>query len=304
MKVLYFLFALTLFSAQSLKAQDDVISLFEGSKVIHDDDLGYETHYYLTGPTSHKSVDGKIRRQFCELPEDISPYEVIKNYEQAIKSKKGTVIHISREANTYKDKTTGEIIRYMYELFVKGRKPHNEFAYYSIRSAKDYIAGKVSTPENEIYFSIAAVAAGKKTHYTLVTILAESMNMGNVTLDVLTEGIDKAGKIAIYNIYFDTNKSEVKEESASALAVIANYLKSNPNRKFIVVGHTDNTGNFDSNIKLSNDRAEAVFEKLVADHGVARTQLTTYGIGSTSPVMTNATDEGKAKNRRVELVEF
>lgn len=284
--------------------QDDIISLFKGSEIIHDDDLGYETHYYLTGPTSHEAIDGKIRRQFCELTEGISPYEIIKNYEQAIKSKGGTVIHISREANTYKNKETGETVRYMYELFVKGRKPHNEFGYYQIRTAKDYISGKISTSENEIFFSVAAVVAGKKTYYTLVTILAEPMNTGNVTLDVLNEGIAEKGKIAIYDIYFDTNKFEVKDESARALKVIADYLKSNNKKQFVVVGHTDNTGNFDSNITLSNKRAEAVISKLVTDYGIERSQLIPYGIGSTAPVMSNTTDKGRAINRRVELVEL
>lgn len=307
MKKLSFLSMLILLSAFVLpaQAQDEIISLFEGSTKIYDDDIGYETHYYLTGPTSHKAVDGKMRRQFCELPEGISTYEVIKNYEKAIQSKGGTIIHLSRSAKRYTDENSGERVRFMQDLFARGRKANAGYAYLQLPNfAEDYVAGKISTAENDIYLSVAAAVVEGKTYYTLVTVLAEPMDMDNVTLNVLNEGIADKGKIAIYDIYFDTGKSEVKKESNSALAIIANYLKDNPEKKFIVVGHTDNTGDFNANITLSNDRAKAVIEKLVAEHGIEQAQLISYGVGSVSPQMSNTTDEGRARNRRVELVEL
>ncbi len=286
--------------------QDDIISLFKGSEIIYDDGIGFETHYYLTGPTSHKAVDGKIRRQFCKAPEGVSAYEVIKNYEKATQSKGGTIIHFSREVKPFKDKETGKTIRFMKKFFTKGRLTrYNPYSYLQLPNfAQDYVSGKISTAENDIYISVAAAVVEGKTYYTLVTVLAEPMDMNNVTLNVLNEGIADKGKIAIYDIYFDTGKSEVKNESNSALSIIADYLKDNPDKKFIIVGHTDNTGDFDANVTLSNDRAKAVIEKLVADHGIEQAQLIPYGVGSVSPQMSNATDEGKARNRRVELVEF
>ncbi|MFN2396529.1 MAG: OmpA family protein [Bacteroidales bacterium] len=307
MKKLSSLWMLILLSALVLpaQAQDEIISLFEGSTKIYDDDIGYETHYYLTGPTSHKAVDGKMRRQFCELPEGISSYEVIKNYEKAIQSKGGTIIHLSRSAKRYTDEDSGERVRFMQDLFTRGRKANGGYAYLQLPNfAQDYVAGKISTAENDIYISVAAAVVESKTYYTLVTVLAEPMDMDNVTLNVLNEGIADKGKIAIYDIYFDTGKSEVKNESNSALAIIADYLKDNPDKKFIIVGHTDNTGDFDANVTLSNDRAKAVIEKLVAEYGIEQAQLIPYGVGSVSPQMSNATDEGKARNRRVELVEL
>lgn len=88
------------------------------------------------------------------------------------------------------------------------------------------------------------------------------------------------------------------------MAIIADYLKENSERKFIIVGHTDNTGDFNANVTLSSERAKAVIEKLVTEHGIPKAQLIPYGVGSVSPQMSNATDEGKARNRRVELVEL
>jgi outer membrane protein OmpA-like peptidoglycan-associated protein len=70
-----------------------------------------------------------------------------------------------------------------------------------------------------------------------------------------------------------------------------------------VVGHTDNTGSFDANMKLSKDRASAVANSLGSKHGIAASRLKPYGVASLSPVASNKTEAGKAKNRRVELVE-
>ncbi|MFO7939135.1 MAG: OmpA family protein [Bacteroidales bacterium] len=308
-KITYLIIAsIMTISVQSIFAQEnnDVISLYDGSKLMYDDDIGFETHYYLTGPNSHEAIDGKIRRQFCKAPGGVSTYEIIKNYEKAIQSKNGTIIHLSRKAQSYKDKETGKTIRFMKNLFAKGRYNHNvSYPYIQLPNfAKDYISGKISTAENDIYISVAAAVVESKTYYTIVTVLAEPMDMNNVTLNVLNEGIAQSGRVAIYDIYFDTGKSEVKDESTYALKTVADYLKNNSGQKFLIVGHTDNTGDFDANIKLSTDRAEAVKQKLVADYNIPAKQLKTYGVGSTSPQMSNATEDGKARNRRVELVEF
>ncbi len=105
-----------------------------------------------------------------------------------------------------------------------------------------------------------------------------------------------------YGIYFDTGKSTIKPESAQAIGEIAKLLKADPGLKIFVVGHTDNQGGVESNIKLSQDRGEAVLQALVRDHGIAANRLGSYGCGLFTPVASNDTEEGRAKNRRVELV--
>ena len=110
------------------------------------------------------------------------------------------------------------------------------------------------------------------------------------------------GHAAVYGINFDSGKSTIKPESAQALGEIAKLLNADPSLKIHVVGHTDNVGGVDSNIKLSQDRAEAVLQALVRDHGIAPARLRSYGCGQFAPVASNDTDEGRAKNRRVELV--
>ena len=110
------------------------------------------------------------------------------------------------------------------------------------------------------------------------------------------------GHVAVYGITFDTDKSEVKAESKPALEEIAKLLTQNPAYRLKVVGHTDMTGPLDANMKLSQARAEAVVQALVTRHGIASSRLKGYGVGPLAPVATNDTEEGRAKNRRVELV--
>ena len=115
--------------------------------------------------------------------------------------------------------------------------------------------------------------------------------------------IKETGKAAVYGIYFDTGKSDIKPESEPTLSEITKLLKVNPALKLYVVGHTDNVGAFDYNIKLSQARAAAVVDILVNKNSIAASRLTPFGAGPTAPVASNKNDEGRAQNRRVELVE-
>jgi len=119
---------------------------------------------------------------------------------------------------------------------------------------------------------------------------------------VFSNDIRVTGHSAVYGIYFDTAKSTIKPESAQAIGEIAKMLKADPGLKIFVVGHTDNQGGVESNIKLSQDRGEAVLQALVHDHGIAANRLKSYGCGLFSPVASNDSEDGRAKNRRVELV--
>jgi outer membrane protein OmpA-like peptidoglycan-associated protein len=125
-----------------------------------------------------------------------------------------------------------------------------------------------------------------------------------ITADAAAFGNDikTTGHAAIYGIYFDTGKSDLKPESAAAIGEIAKLLKGDPGLKIHVVGHTDNVGDIAGNVTLSKSRAEAVLQALVRDHGIAAARLNAYGCGQFSPVASNDTEEGRAKNRRVELV--
>lgn len=140
--------------------------------------------------------------------------------------------------------------------------------------------------------------------YWVRTIREEAMQqeVTDISAAEIKKGIDEEGRIAFYGIYFDTDKATLKPESGNALAEIAKYLKENAAVNVFIVGHTDNTGDFNHNNTLSKARAEAVVNELVSKYQVAKTRLIAQGVGPLSPVASNKTEDGKAKNRRVEMV--
>ncbi len=128
--------------------------------------------------------------------------------------------------------------------------------------------------------------------------------MVTVTSEEMARGLESSGKIALYGIYFDTDKADVKPESKAALEEMAKLLKTFPDLRVLVVGHTDSTGDREYNMGLSRRRAEAVVKSLRESYGIAASRLVPAGVGMLAPVASNRTEEGRAKNRRVELVEM
>jgi outer membrane protein OmpA-like peptidoglycan-associated protein len=118
----------------------------------------------------------------------------------------------------------------------------------------------------------------------------------------LAKGLVAEGRVALYGLYFDTGKAVVKPESAPTLEQIVKLLQADPKLQLFVVGHTDGVGQLESNLKLSNDRAAAVVKELAAK-GIDAKRLKPAGVGPWSPVASNRSEEGRAKNRRVELVD-
>jgi len=111
------------------------------------------------------------------------------------------------------------------------------------------------------------------------------------------------GKFITYGITFDVGKSTIKPESMGEINRIVTLMTENPELKFSVEGHTDSTGAAATNQTLSEARSQAVVDKL-AENGIARDRLTAAGKGQTAPIADNGTDEGRAKNRRVEFVKI
>jgi outer membrane protein OmpA-like peptidoglycan-associated protein len=119
--------------------------------------------------------------------------------------------------------------------------------------------------------------------------------------DAFASGLKATGHIAVEGIYFDTGKAEVKPESQTALNEIVKLLKVDATLKVFVVGHTDNAGSVESNMKLSAERAQSVLQAL-QKAGVEAARLRSFGNGPYAPVTSNDQESGRSKNRRVELV--
>ena len=124
-----------------------------------------------------------------------------------------------------------------------------------------------------------------------------------VNTDQLRSSLASEGKIALYGLYFDTAKADIKPESKPQLDEMARLLMTDKSLKVTIVGHTDNEGSQQINLTLSKRRAEAVAAALTSQYHVEAGRVRAEGVAALAPVATNRNEAGRAKNRRVEMVE-
>lgn len=174
------------------------------------------------------------------------------------------------------------------------------------------VGGSVRGTDAQRWVTLSAVVDGRevwveaeKGNGTIWLRVVEKQAMEqHVVADAASfaNDIRSTGHVAVYGIYFETAKATVKPESTPALEEVAKLLAADPSLTLWVVGHTDSVGAVDANMKLAQARADAVVAALTTAHGVAPARLKGYGVGPLAPVAGNASEEGRAKNRRVELV--
>jgi OOP family OmpA-OmpF porin len=150
----------------------------------------------------------------------------------------------------------------------------------------------------------AKVLAGQAGTTYELTIVERTVIAQEVAADAtgMAREIGDTGRVPVYGIYFDFNKADLKPESKPTLDEIAKLLTQDPQLKLYVVGHTDNVGEIGFNMTLSQARAEAVVKALVTEYNLDAGRLNPHGVGPLCPVASHKTEEGRAKNRRVELV--
>lgn len=156
-----------------------------------------------------------------------------------------------------------------------------------------YVVVSLERHSDELIGALVDIVEAKEAEIGLVTANAEAMG----------RDIEEYGRTVIEGLMFDHDKATLKPESKPALEQSAKLLKSLSGKSFFVVGHTDSAGTYAYNRNLSEGRAASVRKALIDDYGIAPARLQAIGVGPVSPVFTNASDGGKEKNRRVELVE-
>lgn len=163
--------------------------------------------------------------------------------------------------------------------------------------AGGYGSFKLIKNGKEIWVSVEGFNSGR--NYTLKILEVEAMEQ-EVTANQMLDALNKDGFMALY-INFDNGKAEIKPESQPVVEQIATLLKDNPDLKLSIEGHTDNVGTPQANKTLSEQRAKAVVAAVVAA-GVDAARLSALGWGQEKPIADNRSEEGRAKNRRVEIV--
>ena len=165
-----------------------------------------------------------------------------------------------------------------------------------------YYAGRKVDGGRETYASVVVSENNREIHAQLTVAELGAIENKMVDAAAMAKGLGETGHIALYGIYFDTDKTVIKPESRPTLDQIAKLLTGQPQLNVFIVGHTDNQGAYDYNLDLSRRRAEAIAAELVKSYRIAQARLRTAGVGFLAPVGSNASDAGRALNRRVELV--
>jgi len=255
-----------------------------------------------------KALEGKVTRIQYLLPKENNAEFVLHNYKAGFKNSGYKIlIAIANEELGFTDRPHTWNDKYYvgggYYDGLNNIKFGEGVEFPSWRKNHSFIAAQGHENGKDIYAMVYTVVGEEYTLIIQDVVEVEAVETGLVSVDNISKDITKSGHIAIYGIRFETGKSVLKKESAKALKTISEYINKHKDKKFFIVGHTDNVGNFDSNMKLSKNRALSVIKELSSKYSVDANQLEAHGVSSLSPVASNLLDEGRAKNRRVEIVE-
>jgi len=255
-----------------------------------------------------KVLEGKVTRIQYSVSKDNNSEFVLRNYKAAFNTSGYKIlIAIANEELGVSDRphqwTEMYYVAGGYYNGIGNSKFGLGFQWPNWNNNQCFIVAKGHEKDKDFYAIVYAIVDANYTLITQDVIEVEAVETGSVTAENLSKGIIADGHIAVYGIHFEIGNSEIKDESEASLKLIADYLKSVEDKKFFIVGHTDNTGLVAENMKLSESRAKSVMDKLINNYGVNSTQILSYGVSSLAPIASNLTDEGKAKNRRVEIVE-
>jgi OOP family OmpA-OmpF porin len=255
----------------SVRGQDEpakdhpVVPRFPGFAMESGKETDFDSGDFPIGEGKSKTVEGKNWQFTYALKQGArrpSGLEVIRNYENQFKAKGGRLV--------YKD-------------------------------AGNSIAGlMMPAGKGERWLSLMINNDGEQILMNIIDT-AEMKQKIEFTADEMAEQLAASGQVTLRGILFDTGKTDIKPESGPLLDEVAAMLKKNADLKVRIEGHTDNVGAKAANLALSKGRATAVKTALVAK-GIEGGRMATEGFGDTKPVADNAAEEGRAQNRRVELV--
>lgn len=287
-----------------------LVSRFEGSIIEYYKATKWDTYKLpvfendITKPNYDNPLvlEGKIMRWQYSVSPDNNPAYVMKNYETAFKNSGYKILLKGKPGEDFEEGAAG----FYGDFYGPHENLHLEkfgFKYEPIGNHIAIIVAKTHKDNNDIYVVEVISDFTNTTMITQDVIEIEAADTGMVTAKNMADDIAATGHIAIYDIHFDSGKSEIKPESANALKNIAEYLNTHSDKQFFIVGHAAGIGDFKTGMELSELRAKAVIDELVLKYGVNKIQLEAYGVGALCPLASNNTEAGRAENRRVEIVE-
>lgn len=293
-----------------------MVTRYEGSFIDGYQVKDFDQHVLPLGPAvwndTHERVpekqavlEGRITRILYRGPKDRSTLEILRNYQSALEAAGFETLF------TCGSDCGNNFVSLLYgPMAMRIDTSTSSKSAFDIPKDVQYLAARLVDDSRTVHVSVLTAFDNgfyekSKQPVTLLEIIeSRAMDTGMVTVDAeaIGKGIDATGHMAIYGVLFDTDSAAIKSESAPVLAEIAKLLQSRPELNILVVGHTDNQGSYEYNIGLSSKRANSVVRYLVEQHGIGEARMRAAGVGFLAPVATNDTPDGRARNRRVELV--
>jgi OOP family OmpA-OmpF porin len=294
--VIAFLASSPLLANQDVKGSQDYpgIGRLEGSyiktyKAVDFDEYPLVTYAVMNDEDKKKRIklEGKVTRISYWAPENVSVLEAQRNYENQLKDTGFELLF-----TCHRDECGGRRLRDTIEQYIMLWPEYR------------YAVAKMTTETSEMYVTVATTIDGSHIAKTQLAVI-ETKAMENKMIDAsaMSRGIGGEGRVALYGILFDLDAASIKSESKPTLEQITTLLNNEPDLELVIVGHTDNQGDLKYNMELSKRRAESIKTALEGEYGVDGNRLSAWGVGYLSPVATNRNEAGRAKNRRVELVE-
>lgn len=312
-------------SSGSLLAQGDdhpLVGRYAGAELLGQHGSDFDEVAIIDGPIvdSMRGVDapgwlrleGKSSLYYYRLPVGRSTLEVLRNYESSLKTKGFETVFtcVTSNGSCYRarpGRTVGTApydFALAYDAAPELPRLEGDFIRNYFGTNARYLLSKRSQPAGAVYASIVLAEHDRGNHAFVRVVETQAMDTGMIEVvraEEMKRALDDSGRISLYGIHFDFDKADIKAESSATLDEIATLLRTDPSLKLTLVGHTDAQGGADYNMALSGRRAEAVAAAL-RERGIEDGRLSSRGAGASEPVAGNDSEDGRARNRRVELV--
>jgi outer membrane protein OmpA-like peptidoglycan-associated protein len=254
-----------------------------------------------------QKVEGRTANRFYWGPKGRSALEIHRNYQQALAAAGFKTLYACETEQCEPARVQHLVQELPREVHWKSFDPHVSGIFNSANQPRFHLVSAVKPgPGGNTYVLVALTDNNEYQRVRQFVQIVEpaALEGGKVTVDTraIQEGLQRDGKVALYGVTFDTNKAVIREQSGEQLEQMAKALQAQPRMKVFIVGHTDDQGEFDANLALSQKRAQAVADALAGKYGIPASRMTPRGVANLAPVASNGSDEGRAKNRRVELV--
>jgi OmpA-OmpF porin, OOP family len=297
-----------------------LVGRYEGAEIVEYRQKDYDEVKVVSGPfdpvgamdqtgEGFQTLEGSETLIYYTLPQGRSGLEALRNYEASLKGKGFKTLFSCNAADGSCFTSKSPEAPYLIGNAIGNPNslprlvddyPHNWFD----QKAR-YLLARAETPQGAVYASLSFGESGRGTVVVVRVVETKEMDSGKIvflTAGEMEEAIEEKGRVSLYSLHFDFDKDTLRPESKPTLDEIAKLMSGKPGLKLEIVGHTDNKGSEDYNVDLSQRRAGSVVAALIENYDIDEERLSSSGMGFNAPVASNDSEEGRAQNRRVELV--